>query len=213
MTDAVSQQAALALLLPFWVLVGWYAFTRSKRILADLSLGDEMRAVTRYSGTNTDNTAETMFINLLQFANKQIEVFDDGNKMEGSIYESEAVVQALDEKLKDNTTFVARFFFNDNEDLRLSRHFETHERVKIYAGAPGERPPDQTHYKLIDGGLIAHLSTHGHGQAERSFEVLDCRKVRPERLPDVYQAKFGKLRKAVHDNFPAFSGEMADMAT
>ena len=207
MSELLAQQIALVCFVAFCVLVVTWSLKKYRELSAMWELGDELRAVESFRDNNSDEDAVSMFINLIRLAKDQIEVFDDGNKMEGSMYESEDVVNELVRKLKDNDQFKARFFFNTDEELLLRRELEDHERVEIYVGAvPGAgRPEDETHYKIIDNGLIAHLSNHVYGAGERTFEVLDCRKVLPEKLSKVAKLKFGRLRDGVKQRFPDFN--------
>ncbi len=204
MSEILAQQIAWGCLAVFCVFVVAWSLQKYRELSAMWELGDELRAVESYTNSNSDEDAVSMFINLIRLARDQIEVFDDGNKMEGSIYETQEVVNALARKLKENKQFKARFFFNADDELLLRRELEDHERVEIYAGAGAGRPDDETHYKIIDDGLIAHLSNHVYGAGERTFEVLDCRNVLPEMLDKVANWKFGKLRDGVQERFPDF---------
>lgn len=204
MSEILAQQIGWGCLAVFCVLVVVWSFKKYRELSAMWELGDELRAVESYTNSNNDEDATAMFINLIRLANDQIEVFDDGNKMEGSIYENPDVVDELKKKLSENSQFKAYFFFNVDNDLLLRRQLGDHERVKIHICAGSSRPDDQTHYKIIDNGLIAHLSKHAFGAGERTFEVLDCRNVLPEMLDKVANLKFGKLRDGVHKRFPDF---------
>lgn len=204
MSEILAQQIAWGCLAVFCVWVVAWSLRKYRELSAMWELGDELRAVESYTNSNSDEDATAMFINLIRLAKDQIEVFDDGNKMEGSIYENQDVVDELQKKLSENSQFKARFFFNADDDLSLRQQLGDHERVEIHVGAGKNRPDDQTHYKIIDNGLIAHLSRHAFGAGERTFEVLDCRNVLPEMLDKVANLKFGELRDGVHERFPDF---------
>ena len=205
MSEILAQQVAWVCLAVFCVIVVAWSLRKYRELIAMWELGDELRAVESYSDSNSDEGAVSMFISLIRLAKERIEVFDDGNKMEGSIYESEDVVNELVRKLEENEQFEARFFFNADDELLLRRKLEDHERVEIYVGAGAGRPDNETHYKIIDNGLIAHLSNHVYGAGERTFEVLDCRNVLPDKFSKVAELKFGRLRDGVKQRFPDFN--------
>lgn len=204
MSEILAQQIAWGCLVVFCVWVVAWSLKKYRELSAMWELGDELRAVESYTNSNSDEDATAMFINLIRLAKDQIEVFDDGNKMEASIYENPDVIEELKKKLNENSQFKACFFFNADDELLLRKQLGDHERVEIHVGAGKNRPDDQIHYKIIDNGLIAHLSRHAFGAGERTFEVLDCRNVLPEMLDKVANLKFGELRDGVHERFPDF---------
>ncbi len=208
MSELLAQQIALGVLVLFCLLVAYWFFRKYRELSQMWALGDELRAVESFSSTNSDEDVASMMVNLIRFARDEIEVFDDGNRMDGSVYENSVVVEALKRKLDETPHFRARFFFNADEELLLRKELAGRERVEIYAPAKGDqpdgRPQDQTHYKIIDKGRITYLSSHAYGAGERKFEVLDCRKVLPERFDEVANLRFGPLREEVWRNFPDF---------
>lgn len=212
MPDIAVNATATVLTVVFLAAMLWYSYHQFNRITEVRILGPELSGITSFSGKNSDFQAIDVFIKLLSLAEEKVEVFDDGNKMDGSIHESEEVIQVLEDKLAGNPQFQALYFFNDNENLRLTQHFDGEDRVKIHFARDYTRPTDQIHYKLIDGGRLAHLSTHGHGQEERNFEVLDCRNVPKEKMSRVAKVKFGTLRKRTYRHFPTFDRAAAASA-
>lgn len=209
MSELLAQQIAWAVLVLFCLLVLFWFYRKYRELSQMWALGDELRAVESYRSTNSDEDVACMMISLIRFAQDEIEVFDDGNQMEGTVYNNSDVVNELKRKLRDTPRFKARFFFNADDDLLLRRELAGHDRVEIFTHAkgaqPDSRPQDQTHYKIIDNGRIAYLSRHAYGAGERKFEVLDCRKVIPEKLDEVANLKFGRLREEVRRSFPDFS--------
>ena len=125
---------------------------------------------------NSDKTAERNFLALLQEATESMVVYDDGNEMEGSIYQNRQVVDAVREKLSKNPGFRLSCYFNFDDAVLFTKELEQHPRVRIVTGH-GDRPDDDVHYKIIDGGLKAHISRHEVASQERRYRMIDCTRV------------------------------------
>ncbi len=135
-------------------------------VQGDLRLREE-------SGLNTDEQATTMFIDLLNQTRRQIDIHDDGNDFEGSMYNSPRVMAALQERIRKHNIKV-RCLFNDADQplklLELARSQEFRGHVKIWYLNGGRQEPD-THYKIVDSGRLVHLSRHEHGASERGYRL------------------------------------------
>ena len=133
---------------------------------------------------NSDRTAENNFVALLQEATESMVVYDDGNKMEGSIYQSQQVIDAVRKKLSKNPGFRLSCYFNFDDEVLFTKELKEHPCVQIVTGH-GDRPDDDVHYKIIDGGLKAHISRHEVASQERQYRMIDCTKVPKGRRTDV----------------------------
>ncbi len=152
--------------------------------------------------TNDDSFAIGKFTDLLGRAQSNMTVYDDGNKMEGSLYMQQEVVEAVKKKLHDVPNFTMRCYFNFNEPTTLFRQtFDDDDRVTIQTRPTGEARPDDTHYKIIDGGKIAYLSQHEQGESKRKFQVIDCTRVRPWAFERVTDSLLGKYKKDMELKF------------
>ena len=124
---------------------------------------------------NDDDIAIEQSISLVKEAEKDIEMFDDGDlkKSYRSLYDDERFIEVISEKLRNNPDFKIRAFFNTGDpQLRFIQKFGANDRVEIYklkAGIP--RPPD-LHYRLIDGGTKGILAKHTQGVGERIYQEL-----------------------------------------
>ena len=125
---------------------------------------------------NSDETAESNFLTLLQDAKESMVVHDDGNKMEGSIYQNQRVIDAVHMKLSENPRFRFSCHFNFDDGMPFTKAFEGHPGVRIVTGH-GDRPDDDVHYKIIDEGIKAHISRHEVASQERRYRVIDCARV------------------------------------
>ena len=157
--------------------------------------------VKAYSGENTNEQAATDFLDLIEKAQQSIEIFDDGNRMDDSIYEKEPIVNAVVEKLHRVADFHVICYFNEGRDLLFTRRLEGLDRVTIHADVNpgGDRPTDQVHYKIVDGGRFAYLSRHGHAEVERTFKRLDCSKLKGKDLTIMAEELFGEYRQGVRE--------------
>ena len=136
--------------------------------------------VSTESDLNTDNTAVEHLVALLDEAKKSMVVYDDGNKMDGSIYENQEVINAVRQKLSNNPGFKLSCYFNFNDAILFTEELRECCGVQIKVGQ-GDRPDDDVHYKIIDGGLKAHLSRHELDSKVRRYRVIDCNSV-PDRM-------------------------------
>ena len=155
-----------------WIVVAILAagFLISTYLIAsvqgDLRLREE-------SGLNTDEQATAMFIGLVKQTRRQIDIHDDGNDFEGSMYNSPEVIDALRERIRKRNIKV-RCLFNDADHplelLNLARSEESRSRIEIWYLRGGRQEPD-THYKIVDSGRLVHLSRHEHGASERGYRL------------------------------------------
>lgn len=120
---------------------------------------------------NDDGKAINYVLELLDEAEEKIELYDDGNCMETSLYNSEDFINAIKKKLADNPSFQVICLFNRDEPLAFKREFSAHEQVAIYVRTDSSRPDDM-HYKIIDGKK-AYLSSHKFNDLERDFRIVD----------------------------------------
>ena len=132
------------------------------------------------SDWNSDETAVEHFVALLDEAKESMVVYDDGNKMEGSIYGNQEVIKAVRQKLLNNPGFRLSCYFNFNAAMPFTEQLGECHGVQIEVGQD-DRPDDDVHYKIIDGGLKAHLSRHELASRDRRYRVIDCSSV-PVRL-------------------------------
>ena len=124
-------------------------------------------------GLNTDEQATAMFIGLLNQTRRHIDIHDDGNDFAGSMYNSPEVIDALRERIQKRKIKVRCLFNDADEQLELlslaqTKKFGNH--IEIWYLKGGRQEPD-THYKIVDGGRLVHLSRHGHGDSERGFRL------------------------------------------
>lgn len=66
-------------------------------------------------------------------------------------------------------------YFNFDEDVLFTEVFKNNPCVRIVTGH-GDRPDDDVHYKIIDGGLKAYISRHEVASPERRYRMIDCTK-------------------------------------
>ena len=132
------------------------------------------------SGVNDDNMATKMFIRVLSAAKTSLVIRDDGDKIKGTVYEHDHVIDAMRRQLRQHDALQIQCLFNDREDLALVRRMSEEFPERFQARyRSGPRPAGDIHYKIADDGLIGHLSAHGHQAPERSFKLLDCSATKP----------------------------------
>lgn len=149
--------------------------------------------VTTVIGQNSDKMAAQNFLALLREAKESMVVYDDGNRMDGSVYQDDKIIEAVQRKLSENPKFRLSCYFNVDDDMPFTRALEKHERVRIVTGS-GDRPEDDVHYKIIDRGIKAHVSRHRFASKERRYKVIDCTKVPRGRLAHVVDEVLGPYK-------------------
>lgn len=155
-----------------WIVVAILAagFLTSVYLIASVQGDLRMR---EESGLNTDEQATTMFIGLLNQTRRRIDIHDDGNDFSDSMYNSPEVIGALREQIQERNIKV-RCLFNDADQplelLNLARTDEFASRIEVWYLRGGRQEPD-THYKIVDGGRLVHLSRHARGAGERGYRL------------------------------------------
>lgn len=155
-----------------WIVIAILAagFLTSVYLIASVQGDLRMR---EESGLNTDEQATTMFIGLLNQTRRRIDIHDDGNDFAGSMYNSPEVIGALRERIQERNIKV-RCLFNDADQplelLNLARTDEFGSHIEVWYLRGGRQEPD-THYKIVDGGRLVHLSRHARGAGERGYRL------------------------------------------
>ena len=172
-----------------WLL--WAPFAKLFEIYKTVG---QLSTVKVTTGINDDDRAIAAFLELVQEAQETLEVLDDGNNMPESVYNQEAVVEALRRKLQHTSALEVTCYFNDDEDLLFRREFEGNPRVHIHAGIQpgGTRAVDQAHFKITDGGRLAYLTRHKPGENRRAYRKLDTRHIDDKR--------FGQVASTLYDS-------------
>ena len=125
---------------------------------------------------NDDNSVVSNFIELLDEARASMIVYDDGNDMDGAVYNDSRVIEAVRRKLRSNPDFELRCLFNCNDDVKIRKEFADEPQVDIRTRIAVDRER-KVHYKIIDGGIKAYLSRHELGSSQRRVKIVDCTNV------------------------------------
>ena len=142
------------------------------------------------TGINDDDAAVLAFISVVSAAKDTLIVHDDGNKMDGTVYENKNAINAVLRQLNGQENLKVRFLFNEQESLEMVNELcsKFPERVTVRYRRGG-RPPAgdiDIHYKIADAGIMGHLSDHEHGQPERYFKLFDCSRNSPRSRKRVF---------------------------
>lgn len=137
-------------------------------VQGDLMINDTKK------GTNSDEEAVKVFLQLLAQTRDNIVIHDDGHDSKGSIYNSDRVMVAISDQIRKHGIRV-RCLFNDEEQnlklLRLARKFPRNVYISYLNG---DRPIPDTHYKIVDNGRRVHLSQHEHGEIESTYVLREA---------------------------------------
>ena len=150
---------------------------------------------------NYENSVVSNFIELLDEARTSMVLYDDGNDMDGSVYNDTRVIDAVRRKLRSNPDFGLRCLFNCDDDVKFRKEFAHEPQVDIRTRSDVGRER-KTHYKIIDGGTKALLSRHEWGSRQRKYKIVDC-----TNLSKRHRSRVGGivLRKHIEDFTTAFN--------
>ncbi len=135
---------------------------------------------------NDNEDAIRHFLAVLGQAEHELLVHDDGDdNTDGSLYDHEDTVQAVRERLRTCPDLKIRCLLNFKADVRmadLSEEYGSRFQVRYLQ----QRPADDVHFKIADGGKMAYLSVHPKGVTERKGQVFEdmgaSKRVRKRRL-------------------------------
>ncbi len=170
----VSEEAQVEATMAEWAALFWavgigYSTVMSIRLYDNLTVKSRAR-----KGMNDDEMVDGLFERLLRAAQREFIIHDDGDAADKSVYNDDAVMAALRDRMRENKRLRTRIYFNYRRDLKVNavaREFG--DRLEIRYN-PGVRPKRDVHYKIIDGGVQGHLSLHDPGSGDRKFEFFDC---------------------------------------
>lgn len=148
-------------------------------------------------GENDDKQALESILWLIAEAQESLEIFDDGNEMDGSIYQEASLTNAIREKLAKTPSFRVVCYFNEEEELLFHEAFKDEDRVRIFPGLephPKNRP-SEVHYKIVDGGRIGYVSQHGYSGSIREYQQWDCRHFSGRKLKAKADFLYKKMRE------------------
>ena len=151
---------------------------------------------------NDSKDAIKHFLAVLGQAEHELLVHDDGDETEGTLYDDEDTVCAVRERLRTCPDLVIRCLLNFKADVRMTSLSEEYgDRFQVrYLH---QRPADDVHFKIADGGKMAYLSIHEKGDTEREGQIIEdmgarayVRKRRLGGLVQDFNEGFGKAHSA-----------------
>ena len=128
---------------------------------------------------NDDMLAAANFLALLEEAEQEICIYNDGNKMDNGMYDNVDLIEEVKKKLKSNKGFVMLCSFNYNHKTEFKKEFEKEDYRERVTIIKRKIPSTLAHYKIIDEGKKAYLSWHNVGDHNRSVKLYDFSKTDP----------------------------------
>lgn len=154
------------------------------------------------SAINDDESAVRSFLGMLSEAQGSLIIFDDGDDLDGSLYNDRRVADAVKDKVRDNPEFELRCLFNCDEDSLFRKELESECHVSIRIRS-SRAPTDGIRYKIIDGGTKAYLSRHASGSSEQRFRIVDCTRVPRRHRGRVADIVLGRYKEDFEHAFEA----------
>lgn len=150
------------------------------------------------TGENDDNFACDVFTELLNDAQTEMLIYDDGGR-NNPIYDDERMVGAVKRRLKENEDLQIFCLFTSGERTAFWKAFNEEPRVHLKKRSTRS----DLHYKIVDGGRKGYLTVHSLGASVRPFRRFDFSKVPPryrERVLMHTMAPYINYTKSEFDN-------------
>ena len=116
---------------------------------------------------NDNEDAIRHFLAVLDRAEREFLVHDDGDRTDGTLYDDESTVEAVRERLRTCPSLRIRCLLNFNAGVKMAALSEE-SGGRFQVRYVHRRPVDDVHFKIADGGKMAYLSVHPKGVTERS---------------------------------------------
>ena len=128
---------------------------------------------------NDDEVAKATFLEVLNGAEKQLIVRDDGDAP-SSLYCDDDIAERVRSRLRQKKGLAIRVLFNYRKDgnklaaLQAEDEFRGRDRLDVRYLLPEQRPFKEVHGKIADNGRHGCLSVHAKDSQERDVEKFDC---------------------------------------
>ena len=109
------------------------------------------------------------FTETLGHASSELLIHDDGDS---SLYNDDLTIQEIRDRLNSSPELRIRCLLNFNEGVKVSELSDEFEE-RFQARYLHQRPIDDVHFKIADGGKWAYITVHGKGDTEHDGEVCD----------------------------------------
>ena len=151
---------------------------------------------------NDNASALRSLLGMLNEAQESLIICDDGENSGGSLDNDSRVIEAVQEKLKDNPLFEVRCLFNCNDDLLFCKEAKGERQVDVRIRS-NSAPEDGIHYKIIDGGTKAYVSRHALRSKKGRYKIVDCTRVPPRYRADMADSLLGMYKEDFEHAFEA----------
>ena len=152
-----------------WVVVAIFLTASLAGLFLVVSAQGDMNLREERGQTGKDQAA-AMFIDLINKTRNNLVIHDDGNDSGESVYNNDRVMAAMRDRIQQRRRLKVKCLFNDRDELKLLElaDGECKDNISVWY-ASGDRPENDIHYKIVDGGRLVHLSAHEHGASERGY--------------------------------------------
>ena len=121
---------------------------------------------------NDNEHAIRHFRDVLDKAERELLVHDDGDKTVGSLYDDDNTVEAVRQRLRSCPDLKIRCLLNFKADIRMA-DLRGEYGGRFQVRYLHQRPADDVHFKIADGGKMAYLSIRPQGVTERKGQVIE----------------------------------------
>lgn len=151
-------------------------------------------------GYNDDDEAIEKIKMVVREAQHSVEIFDDGDKIEGggkSVYDDQGFLDLVAQKLDNGVSFQC-LFNSDNKEMGFRERFDDDPKVDILVRRNDGNQRHTVHYKNADKGRMIYLTRHESGSKNRQFKMIDARNNSEDYRKSLHQ-NLGQHRQALSD--------------
>lgn len=146
---------------------------------------EHLRGVLSLQGMNESDVAITNFIETVRRAATSLVIHDDGNHMEGSVYNDQKAIDAVVRQMNKHDSLSVKCWFNVESvpELGLVAAMRNDDRLATRFAVRYRKPSPlklwrfswvDLRYKIADGGEYGTVSRHAFGAMQRRFWIEDC---------------------------------------
>lgn len=141
---------------------------------------EHLRGVLSLQGMNESDVATANFIETVRRAETSLVIHDDGNNMEGSVYNDQKAIDAVVTQMNKHESLSVKCWFNVESapELGLVAAMRNDGRLATRFAVRYRKPSPlklwrfswfDPHYKIADGGEYGTVSRHAFGAMQRRF--------------------------------------------
>lgn len=182
---------------------------------------EHLRGVLSLQGMNESDVATANFIETVRRAETSLAIHDDGNNMEGSVYNDQKAIDAVVTQMNKHESLSVKCWFNVESvpELGLVAAMRNDDRLATRFAVRYRKPSPlklwrfswfDPHYKIADGGEYGTVSRHAFGAMQRRFWIEDCAQASQKGKDITLGPYMRRFAKGFQNGNPPSAGDVRD---